>query len=133
MGCSRELLVQVREEIVAILRETHCFTAQDIANRYPFAPRVLRRLIWEATETLRLEDGIVFGPVRGCPGTFERKEWDQIERRAQRQRRRGTRAHRRAEQSLRIAANAAPDAAKERLNDAADREALRLAMRAART
>lgn len=129
--------LRIREEIVTYLREVQRFADQDIFNRYPFAEpgdmRTIRLLLWEAREVVRVADGIDFGPVRGWPGTFERKEWSQIETRALRQRAKGTRAHRRAEQRLRLASELAPDSMKERLSDAADRVALRLAMRAAKT
>jgi len=123
--------VRIRDAIVAFLRGAERCTEQDLLNEHALHG-VDRELVWQAREIVRVEDGIDFGPVRGWPGTFERKEWRQIAERAQRQRAKGTRAHRRAEQRLRLAAELAPDEAKEGLSEAADRVALRLAMRASR-
>lgn len=123
---------QVLGDIVGYLREVQRFTEQDLLNKHQGEPRIVRMLIWQAREQVRIEDGVDFGPVRGWPGTFERKEWDQIEKRAQRQRSRGTRAHKRAEERLRLAASLAPTEDQRRMNDAADRIALRLAMRASK-
>jgi len=122
---------RVRGEIVEFLRGVERYYEQDILNQHALAGPD-REIVWEAREVLRLSDGIDFGPVRGRPGNFERKDWSQIEKRAARQRAKGTRAHRRAEERLRLAAEMAPDQSKDRLNDAADRVALRLAMRAAK-
>lgn len=126
---STEERKRVLREIVIFLRSVQRYDERDLANRYPYEQREFRLLMWEAKEKIFAEDEIVFAPVRGWPGTFERKQWDQIEARAYRQRRRGTRAHKRAELRLRAAAKTAPDEAKERLRDAADRMALRIAMR----
>lgn len=122
---------RVVEEIANDLRASERFAEQDVYNKYAL-DGVDRHLLWQAREVVRQQDGIDFGPIRGWPGNFERKSWEQIERRAQRQRRKGTRAHRRAEERLRLAASLAPTEAQQRMNDAADRLALRVAMRTAK-
>lgn len=133
---TKEERLQIREEIATELRSVQRIDERDVGNKYPHlgleGPNGVRKLLWEAREVVRLSDGIDFGPLRGWPGVFERKDWSQIERRASNQRAKGTRAHRRAEERLRLAATLAPDQSKERLNEAADRVALRLAMRSAR-
>lgn len=122
---------RIQTEIVTELRSVQRFNDQDIFNKHHLEGHA-RRLLWEAREELRATDGIEFGPIKGWPGAFERKEWRQIEQRAIRQRRKGTRAHKRAEAKLRLAASLAPTEEQQRISDAADRVALRVAMRAAR-
>ncbi len=128
---------KILEELIAFLRDVSRYVEQDILNKYPCnsvgETRVVRGLIWEARESVRRSDGIVFGVVRGWPGNFHRLDWSQTERQAMRQRTAGTRKHRRAEEKLRLASTLAPDQSKDRINDAADRIALRLAMRASKT
>jgi hypothetical protein len=123
--------LRVRNEIVKYLLGVQRYDEQDICNLHALTG-IDREIIWEAREVVRLEHGIDFGPIRNWPGSFERKTWEQIEHRARRQRSKGTRAHRRAEERLRLAATLAPSEAQSRLNDAADRIALRVAMRAAK-
>lgn len=123
----------VLAEMVVMLRSAERFLEQDVLNRYPFETPLVRRLLWEAREVVRREDGIVFGVTPGWPGNFRRLDWRQVAEQATRQRAAGTRKHRRAGEKLRLAAANAPDDAKERLSAAADRVALRLAMRAAKT
>jgi hypothetical protein len=138
MGTQRAEVAMIADvdEIMAMLRGVQRYAEQDILNKYvPTTTgelREVRHAIWRARERLRLEDGIVFGSLPGWPGTFHRLDWSQTERQANRQRARGTRAHRRAEEKLRLASTQAPDQSKERLSEAADRIALRVAMRAAK-
>lgn len=128
---TKEERLRVVNEIAVFLRESERFAEQDLVNKYAL-DGIDRTVIWEAREMVRMEEGIDFGPIRGWPGNFERKSWEQIEKRAHRQRAKGTRAHRRAEARLRLAAQLAPTEAQSRLSEAADRLALRAAMKAAR-
>jgi len=128
--------VLVCEEIVTMLLASERFDIRDVYNRYPHSTagegRVIAKLIWAAREVLREEHGVVFGVIPKWPGVFRRLDWSQVAAQAQRQRGAGTRKHRRAEQKLRLAATDAPDAEQQRISDAADRIALRIAMRATR-
>ena len=128
---TKEERARVVNEIAIFLRESERFAEQDLVNKYALEG-VDRALVWEAKELVRREDGIDFGPIRGWPGNYERKSWEQIEQRAHRQRAKGSRAHRRAEARLRLAAQLAPTDAQQRLSEAADRLALRAAMKAAK-
>jgi hypothetical protein len=125
------------DEIVRMLRPVQRIDMQDIRNK--FLPqsakeeRELSQAFWKACQILRLEEGIDFGPLRGWPGVYERKDWSQIEQRAKRQRAKGTRAHRRAAERMRLAAELAPDQSKERLADAADRLEVKNAFRRRRS
>lgn len=117
-------------EICAVLRESERYVEQDFLNRYSgFAPGEVRRAIWAARELVRAELGIVFGVTPQWPGNFRRLTWQQTANQAKRQRAAGTRKHVRARDKLRLAASHAPDEARERLNEAADRIAIRSAMR----
>jgi hypothetical protein len=129
---TKEEQTRIVGEIADVLRSVDTYTDQDLANRWSLSGRD-RKLIWEAREIVRHTDGIVFGAIPRWPGNFRRLDWSQVERQANRQRGAGTRKHRRAEEKLRLASTLAPEQSKERLNDAADRVALRLAMRSART
>jgi hypothetical protein len=120
-------VLTMRDWIVAMLLVSERYVMVDIHNRYPGDEGLVARTTWEAREIVRKQHGIDFGPVRGFPGNYERKAWDAIERRAHRQRAKGTRAHKRAEERLRLAQENAPNEAKGRIGDAADRVALRLA------
>lgn len=120
--------------VVATLRASSRYEEQAIRNRLGMAERDAGLIIWAARELVFKEDRIEFGPVRGFPGWFERKDWDQLAARAKRQRAKGTRAHARAARKLEVASEMAPEGReRERLRDAADRLALRAAMRAAKT
>jgi hypothetical protein len=125
---------QMVKEIVEVLVESERFHEQDFLNRFSgFDTAEVKRSIWRAREIVREQCGIVFGVVPKWPGNFRRLDYQQTANQAKRQRAAGTRKHERAEAKLRIAADHAPDAEKERLREAADRIALRLAMRQART
>lgn len=127
---------RIIEEIAGVLRECERYAEQDFLNRY--SPTTIgetasiRLLVWAARQIVQATDGIVFGVIPRWPGTFRRLDWSQMERQARRQCSAGTRKHKRAELKLRLASTLAPDSSKERLSDAADRVALRLAMQAAR-
>lgn len=125
--CEQERII---EEIATILRDSERFNEQDLCNKFALAGPD-RKLIWKARELVR-RDGVVFGVIPKWPGNFRRLDWQQTANQAVRQRAAGTRKHRRAGEKLRLAASQAPDEAKEKLNDAADRVALRLAMQAAK-
>lgn len=125
-------------ELVEMMRGCERFFEQDVFNRYvPSSTsevRELRQDLWEAKEVLRVCDGVDFAPLEGWPsGTFGRAPAKQIVGRAERQRARGTRAHRRAAERFRLAATLVPDEERERLESAADRIVLREAMRRARS
>lgn len=132
MGWSKEEKSRIKAEMMAEMRTTSRYSLQDFRNRHlpatPGEERDFNLIHWEAQEALR-EEGIDFGPMRKWPGVYERKDWRQTEQRAIKQRAKGTRAHKRAEHKMRLAATAAPDTSKERLSEAADRIALRAAMR----
>lgn len=128
MGLTAEEKKVILSDIVQVLRESERVCKLDFHNRWPGNERDINLLVWDACEIVRAEDGIDFGPVYGWPNSLERKAWQSIERRAQRQRARGTRAHKRAEHRMRLAGSLAEDVeARERINAAADRMAMRLA------
>ena len=123
---------RVVAEIVAFMLTVERYDKRDLYNAHAL-DGVDRRVEWEAREIVRVQHGIAFVPVRKHPFLMQRGDYVQIARNATSQRASGTRKHRRAEEKLRLASAMAPDANKERLSDAADRLALRLAMRAAKT
>jgi adenine deaminase len=133
MSWSKEEKLRIKAEMMAEMRTASRYSLQDFRNKcLPATPgeeRDFNLLHWEAQEAMRVDEGIDFGPMRKWPGVYERKDWQQTEQRAKKQRAKGTRAHKRAEQKMRLAATAAPDTSKERLSEAADRIALRAAMR----
>jgi len=133
MGWSKEEKTRIRTEMMAEMRTAARYSVQDFRNKYlpttPSEERDFNLLHWEAQELMRVDEGIDFGPMRKWPGVYERKDWRQTEQRAVKQRAKGTRAHKRAEQKMRLAASLAPDTSKERVSEAADRMALRIAMR----
>lgn len=133
MAASKGEIEAMVVEIAATLRTVERYCEQDFLNRFSgFHPREVRVAVHEAREQVRETDGIVFGATPGWPGNFRRLDWKQVAEQATRQRAAGTRKHRRAGEKLRLAATKAPDADRERLSAAADRVALRLAMRAAK-
>jgi hypothetical protein len=120
----------MEDEMFALLLAAGRFDVQTLRNTFSgYEPREFGLALWRARERMRKEHGVDFGPVRGIPGAFERKEWVDIAKRGERQRAKGTRAHRRAEERLRLASTLAPSEERDRLNDAADRIRLRMAMR----
>ena len=125
---------RIRAEIIVTLQAASTFAAQDIFNRYPPMThgdeRSIKILLWEAIESVRNTDGIVFTKMPRFVGHYRRANWVEIEAHAKRQRAAGTRKHLRAAAKLRCASGLAEDAKdKERINDTADRLVVRVAMR----
>ena len=83
-------------------------------------------LAWHAvTEAARKSFRRDFGVRKKEPGVYELKNADQIVRRAARNRQAGYRKHERAQERLSLAAQMTGDS---RISDAADRQALRVAL-----
>jgi hypothetical protein len=119
------------KRIVEVLRESARYNVEDLRNLLVGeTPRVVDMTIWRAREVMRMEHGVDFGPVRGFPGEFERKMPSEIASRAERQRAKGSRAHRRAAERFMLAADGSgvTDAERTRYTHAAERIRLREAM-----
>jgi len=127
---------KLMDRMVEFLRARDVFSEESVIeafrDEFDGNLREIRLALWEAREHLRLQEGIDFGPMPKTTGWYERKQWHQVERRAQRQRAKGSKAYQRSEERFRLAAEMAPADARERLNTVADRMLLRMAMRSAK-
>lgn len=119
-------------EIAESLRSTQRFCEQDFLNRY--SPQTtgevadVRRAIWSAKQILRRVDRVEFAKVAGFSDLFERCQYDQIAERSRRDRMKARRIVGRAHEKMVLAAEKAPDDAREKLSREADRQAQKIAM-----
>ena len=115
-------------ELVAKLCEVETFHVPDVFGGRAGVGREFRLLLNRAMNRVLDDFGIDFGPVKGEPFTYERKNGRQIERRSKGWRRRGLRLLERGVRRARLAAELATDDERERLGRSADWQALKLAM-----
>jgi hypothetical protein len=131
-----------RQELIAMLMAQQTFSLHDVLNKYATGgsvaeEREARLLLWEAMENVRNNHNIDFGPMKAGPatpaGTYERKTWEQVARRSNRQRAAAIRKQQRAHTKMMLAAILAPGDAKERLQRSADWQATKIAFERTRS
>lgn len=131
MGISADEAARIVAAIAEYLRGVERYSVMDVRNLHTGVERI-DFYIWQAEQLLWDVERIAFAPVHLWPMHRERvRDAGRLARRAEKQRARGTRAFRRAEDKLRHASSMTDNGKDaERFREMADRIRLKLALRA---